>query len=88
METNVIASMYLIAIQYIFVCVQASSRIKVESDLSRLTIQKIKSKMLSEDVFDSVQTRVRFIHINKTYSGCLTTAHYPKRNILFLASSM
>ncbi|XP_071102568.1 sorting nexin-13-like isoform X1 [Haliotis cracherodii] len=44
---------------------KASSRIKVESDISKRTINNIKSKMLSEDVFDTVQARVyQILHIN------------------------
>ncbi|XP_041367207.1 sorting nexin-13-like isoform X2 [Gigantopelta aegis] len=55
---------------------KASSKIKVESDLSRLTIQNIRSKMLSEDVFDSVQARVYQILHNNYYEEFLQTSLY------------
>ena len=37
---------------------QASSKIKIESDILKRCVAKIKSKSMSADVFDEVQARV------------------------------
>ena len=37
---------------------QATSKIRVDPDICRRTMQNIKSKMLTEDAFDEVQNKV------------------------------
>lgn len=39
------------------------SRLKIEPDFIKYTVQKMKNKMMSEDVFDTVQARVSQISI-------------------------
>ncbi|KAK3086098.1 hypothetical protein FSP39_013557 [Pinctada imbricata] len=46
---------------------KASSRIRIESDIVKRTLLKIKSKYISEDLFDEVQSRVYHILLGENY---------------------
>ena len=48
---------------------QASSRIKIDSEIVKRTLQRIKSKFLSESVFDEVAAKVGISENENPFSG-------------------
>ncbi|XP_078321983.1 sorting nexin-13-like isoform X2 [Crassostrea virginica] len=58
---------------------KASSRIKLESDIVKRTLQKIKSKNISEDLFDEAQSKVyQILHSEQYYEVFLQSTVYHK----------
>ncbi|XP_064614649.1 sorting nexin-13-like [Liolophura sinensis] len=58
---------------------KATERIRVDDPAVRRTHQQIKNKMLSEDVFDEVQSRVyQILHGEKYYEAFLQSSQYIK----------
>ncbi|XP_056008392.1 sorting nexin-13-like isoform X2 [Ostrea edulis] len=58
---------------------KASSKIKIESDVVKRTLQKIKNKYISEDLFDEVQSKVyQILHSEQYYEAFLQSQVYLK----------
>ncbi|KAL5007185.1 hypothetical protein ScPMuIL_015991 [Solemya velum] len=56
---------------------KASSRIRVDTDFIKRALQKIRNKMMSEDVFDEVQARVyQILHGETYYESFLQSSLY------------
>ncbi|GFO50365.1 sorting nexin-13-like, partial [Plakobranchus ocellatus] len=57
---------------------KASSKLRIEPDIVKYTVQKMKSKMMSEDIFDVVQARVYQILHTEYYEDFLQCSAYVK----------
>ncbi|XP_059170227.1 sorting nexin-13-like isoform X2 [Physella acuta] len=57
---------------------KASSKLKIEPDFIKYTVQKMKNKMLSEDIFDTVQARVYQILHCEYYEDFVQSSSYIK----------
>lgn len=58
---------------------KASSRIKLESDTVKRTLQKIKNKNIAEDLFDEAQSKVyQILHSEQYYEAFLQSSVYLK----------